>query len=70
MEHALKGVPVQEPPAPEGVVNSGGEWFYDEFAKGGGVRSVGLDSDAEAAPAVQPLPPSDEKKRIMDLFKN
>ena len=70
MEHALKGVPVQEPPAPEGVVNSGGEWFYDEFAKGGGVRSVGLESEAEGAPAVQPLPPSDEKKRILDLFKN
>ncbi len=70
MEHALKGVPVQEPPTPEGVVNLGGEWYYEEYAKGGGVRSLGLESDPESAPAVQPLPPSDEKKRIMDLFKN
>ena len=72
MEHALKGVPVQEATPPEGVVNVGGEWFYDEYAKGAGIRSVGLESEAEAsgAPAVQPLPPSDEKKKIMDLFKN
>jgi penicillin-binding protein 1A len=82
MEHALKGVPVQEYAAPEGVVNSGGEWFYDEYAKGGGVRSLGLDADAangsgnnpgngsSDAGAVQPLPPADERKRILDLFKS
>lgn len=45
METALKGVPVMEPAAPEGVVNVGGEWYYDEFAPGsGGVNSLGLAS--------------------------
>ena len=34
METALKGVPVMEPSAPEGVVNVGGEWYYDEYARG------------------------------------
>ena len=34
METALKGVPVTELPAPEGVVNVGGEWYYDEYAQG------------------------------------
>ena len=72
MEHALKNVPVMEPTAPEGVVNSGGEWFYTEYAKNAGVSSVGLDekSGSAAAPEVHTLPPADEKKKIMDLFKN
>jgi penicillin-binding protein 1A len=65
METALKSVPVMEPAAPEGVVHVGGEWYYDEFAKGAGVSNLGLDDKPEAAA----LPPADEKKRILDLFK-
>ena len=42
METALKGVPVMEPTAPEGVVNVGGEWYYEEYARGGGVGSLGV----------------------------
>jgi penicillin-binding protein 1A len=72
MDHALRGVPVKEYTPPEGIVNSGGEWFFDEYARGTGVRSLGLEVDpANADPAApQPLPPADEKKRILDLFKN
>ena len=76
MEYALKGVPVTEYPPPEGVVNVGGEWYYNEYAKGAGVTSVGTQQDAGSANAgppaggIQVLPPSDEKKRILDLFKN
>lgn len=72
MEHALKGVPVMEPSVPQGIVNSGGEWFYEEYATGAGVRSVGLaDSpDGAAQTDVQTLPRADEKKNILDLFKN
>ena len=80
MGYALKGVPVSEPLVPEGVVNIGGEWYYDEYAKGAGVSSVGLrdaavrDNSGEQAPApgaaISVLPPADEKKRILDLFKN
>ena len=66
MESALKGIPVMEPAAPEGVLNVGGEWFFDEFARGGGVSSLGADKhDAAQAPAS-----ADEKKKITDLFKN
>ena len=67
MEHALKGVPVAELAAPEGVVNIGGEWFYEEYAKGGGVSQLGVDNKPDKA---QALPAADEKKRILDLFKN
>jgi penicillin-binding protein 1A len=84
METALKGVPVTEYSAPEGVVNIGGEWFYDEYAKGSGVSSVGLgDHPAAGTGADNPVtgqpvppgaaiqtPPGDERKRILDLFKN
>ncbi len=72
MEQALKGVPVSEPAVPEGVVNVGGEWFYDEYAKAGGVSSLGHDDKAAptAPEAAQALPAADEKKRILDLFKN
>jgi penicillin-binding protein 1A len=85
MEHALKGVPVTEFTPPEGVVNIGGEWFYDEYAKGSGISSVGLgDKPAPGAGADNPVqgqpvppgaaiespPPGDERKRILDLFKN
>ena len=41
MESALKGVPIVEPAAPPGVVNVGGEWYYEEFARGGGVSNLG-----------------------------
>ncbi len=79
MQTALKGVAVSEYTAPEGLVNQGGEWYYDEYAKGASVNSLGLEDkpapDAPAAPGgtappVQPLPAADEKKRILDLFKN
>lgn len=76
MEYALKGVPVTEYPPPEGVVNLNNEWYYNEYAKGAGVSAVGTqDPTAAASPdqsggAIQVLPPSDEKKRILDLFKN
>jgi penicillin-binding protein 1A len=68
MESALKNVPISEPAAPEGVVNVGGEWYYDEFARGAGVTGLGLDAKPAATP--QSLPPTDEKKKIVDLFKN
>jgi penicillin-binding protein 1A len=98
MEAALKGVPVMEPAAPEGVVNVGGEWYYEEYARGRGVSSLGLDpgtdpgakpqdtnatpydrnlmnseppkpAPAQAAPA-GPAPPTEERRSILDLFRN
>ena len=72
MQTALKGVPVTEYVAPEGVVNVGGEWFYTEYVKAGGVSSLGLEDKGhgEAPGGENVLPPADEKKRILDLFKN
>jgi penicillin-binding protein 1A len=76
METALKNVPVMEPAAPEGVVHVGGEWYFDEFAKGSGVAGLGLgvsagavqEEKSDATP--KPTAPEEEKKKIMDFFKN
>ncbi|HCY15751.1 MAG TPA: penicillin-binding protein [Curvibacter sp.] len=72
MESALKGVPVAEISAPEGVVHVGNDWAYDEYAKGSGISSLGLEDKPAGEPGgtVQALPPADEKRRILDLFKN
>ena len=57
-----------EPPVPEGLVQNAGEWFYDEFAHSTGVPALGLDEKSESNTIV--LPPTEEKRRILDLFKN
>jgi penicillin-binding protein 1A len=70
MEHALKNVPVTELVVPEGVVNVNGEWIYAEYANGAGVRSVGVNDLPDAETQVIPLPPADERRKILDLFSN
>jgi penicillin-binding protein 1A len=79
MEYALKNVPVTQYEPPEGVVNLNGEWYYNEYVRGSGVSNAGAqDSATNRAPAASPntgngiqvLPPTDERKRILDLFKN
>jgi penicillin-binding protein 1A len=78
MQTALKSTPVAEIPVPAGVVNVNGEWYYDEYASGAGISSLGIDGrpanpsngmGGQAAP-IQVLPPTDERRRILDLFKN
>ena len=67
METALKGVPVMEPVAPEGITRVGGEWYFEEFIKGDGITSVKSEDKADTAPTA---PAADEKKKILELFKN
>ena len=63
MGSALKGVPVQELVPPEGVVQMGSYWTFDEFSHGRGISSVGLEDTV-------PQPPSsEERSSILDLFK-
>lgn len=51
MAQALKGVPLAEPEAPEGLVQRSGEWYYDEYTPGSGVATLGLDEAVAAARA-------------------
>ena len=63
MQHALKGVAVEELKPPSGVVQQAGYWMYDEFANGGGVASLGLEDPVPQAPSPE------ERSGILDLFK-
>ncbi|GBU15038.1 penicillin-binding protein 1A [Polaromonas sp.] len=76
METALKGVPVTQYSPPSGLANINNEWYYTEYAQGGGISSVGMQDGQANSPHlsmpgdIQVLPPSDERKRILELFKN
>ena len=65
MESALKNMPVMDAIAPEGVLYVNGDWYFEEYAKGSGVTSLGLGNEKGGT-----LPEPDEKKRILDLFRN
>jgi penicillin-binding protein 1A len=80
MQQALQGVPVVTLVAPEGVIKSGSDWAYTEFA-GGGIRSLGLNDPLGLKPKEQEellnLVPTEskpasveEKNSILDMFKN
>jgi penicillin-binding protein 1A len=54
MALALNNIPINEKPIPEGVVFTAGEWFYQEFRPGLGIKSIGvpaqpISSNQEAA---------------------
>ena len=42
MALALNNIPINEKPIPEGVVFTAGEWFYQEFRPGLGIKSIGV----------------------------
>ena len=66
MRTAIRGTPIEEPETPEGVVNVGGEWYYEEFTPGAGVRELSVDPASETPPP--DASDEDEKRSILDLF--
>jgi len=69
MESALRTIPIAEKTVPSGLVSASGEWVYEEYAHGGGVAPVGIDSSQNSNSPVG-LPPEEERSRILDLFRN
>lgn len=68
MQTALKDIPVAEIQPPPGVVKSGGDWVYQEFADGKGISSLGMetvDSWGNGAP-----PTAEDRDAILDLFRH
>ena len=59
MQKVLKGVPMEERPVPDGMLQVGGDYYYAENPPGSGVRSLGLTDRA---------PTEEEKTR--DEVKN
>lgn len=78
MQEALKGVPEATPNAPEGVVRVGNDWYFSEYTPSNSVHELGSEPAAnsdEAAPTspesrTQGVVAPEEKKTILDLFKN
>ena len=86
MQEALNDVPVAELPVPPGVVRVQNEWYYDNYTPGRGVSKLGggegeVESSSNAAGGDsessgnsggggENQPSSDEKRGILDLFKN
>ena len=69
MESALRSMPVSEPTVPEGLVNVAGDWMYSDLSKEGSITSLGLGAESSAAKPA-PMPAGEEKRRILDLFRN
>lgn len=86
MTEALKGVPVTEYTPPAGVIRVGGEWYYEEYGPGNGVRGIGLrdpwpgavpsgdtengGTPAEGAESAGNAAANEDRRSILDLFKN
>ena len=66
MQTALKNTPIAELSAPAGVVYEAGDWFFTEFSRTTGILGLGMENKSGNSE----LPAADEKKRILDLFKN
>ena len=80
MSEALKNTPVVELTPPPGVIHVGNEWYFEEFGPGQGVRGLGLnDPWPGASPTNSPTPQtpegattpeSEDRRNILDLFRN
>jgi len=84
MKEALKDVPQTQYEPPAGVINVGGDWYYEEFGPGRGVSALGLNDPWPGRPelALPPgeggsgnpppsvPPPPDDRRSILDLFRN
>jgi len=66
MQTALKNTPITELSAPAGVVYEAGDWFFTEFSRTTGILGLGMENKSGNSE----LPAADEKKKILDLFKN
>jgi penicillin-binding protein 1A len=65
MQYALRNTPVATLEPPEGLIFANGEWSYEEYTGNQGVTALTQD-EPSSPPAASP----DEKKSILDLFKN
>jgi penicillin-binding protein 1A len=84
MKEALKDVPQTQYEPPAGMINVGGDWYYEEFGPGRGVSALGLNDpwpgrpelalppgeSGSGGPAPSVPPPPDDRRSILDLFRN
>jgi len=68
MGYALRSTPIREPAPPEGIVNIGNEWYFEEFTHNSHAPST-EESKAADSPGIPDVPPPEERKGLLDLFK-
>jgi len=75
MKTAMQGVSVDTPTAPEGLVQVDGTWYFDDYAPGRGIASLGVEN-GETSPAealtgtpIGAMPSAEERKSILDMFR-
>jgi penicillin-binding protein 1A len=69
MKVALKSVPVVERAVPDGLIQSGSEYYYSEYPPGTGVRNLGLDEGFPGLPGA-PGSATPEAEKAKDEVKN
>jgi len=70
MQEALKGVPVAQYDVPEGVSHVGNEWYFSEFVPGGNsVQQLGTEGDSAQSEGASPAT-GEDRKSILDMFRN
>ena len=76
MQTALRGVPVAQLPEPPGLVHVDGELYFDDYAPGRGVASLGLEPEVAPQPVevltgvpIGAPPQPEERNRILDFFR-
>jgi len=82
MRVALKDAPEVQYEAPPGVIQAGGDWYYEEYGPGSGVAALGLSDPLPGAaepakptgtgqsPPLAVPPPPEDRRGILDLFRN
>jgi penicillin-binding protein 1A len=68
METALRGVGPAETSVPTGLIQTAGDWMYEENASGSGISKLVMDADSSTQNQGS-LPPAEERSRILDLFR-
>ena len=70
MAPTLAAVPEASLVPPPGVVEVGDEWYFQEFTPGKGIASIGLEDRLPAANISAPSVNQNERKDILQLFKD
>jgi penicillin-binding protein 1A len=77
MKVALSQEPVVSYPVPPGVIQMGGEWYFEEFGPSTSIRSLGMNTpNSTGAPLLDgngnpvQAPTEQERQGILNLFNN
>jgi penicillin-binding protein 1A len=68
MGYALRSTPIREPSPPEGIVSIGNEWYFEEYTHNSHPPLI-EDGKAADSPGIPEVPPPEERKGLLDLFK-